>query len=299
MIREKRTKSGKLLEVDFYPVWNDGRRMPSRSPKANKSTAEQARYNKKQATKKLIRLINANFDSSDIIMHPTYTPSKAPLTEEQARRDVTSYLRRVKYRREKEVKIVEQQITALSDDKSLDNIREGLKLRLKKLKAPFKYIYVTEKVTYKSGIHKGKDNWHFHLFITGGLSRRTLESMWGDGMRANADVYQPDRFGPDAIAKYMSKDPAGTKRFCCSKNLDKPQTQSTKDGHITAQGVERIAKLRPDDKDYWERRHKGYKFLKCYARYNEYNGYWYVTAVMYKTSSTPPRWEMDDWLDVD
>ena len=299
MIREKRTKSGKLLEVDFYPVWNDGRRMPSRSPKANKSTAEQARYNKKQATKKLIRLINANFDSSDIIMHPTYTPSKAPLTEEQARRDVTSYLRRVKYRREKEVKIVEQQITALSDDKSLDNIREGLKLRLKKLKAPFKYIYVTEKVTYKSGIHKGKDNWHFHLFLTGGLSRRTLESMWGDGMRANADVYQPDRFGPDAIAKYMSKDPAGTKRFCCSKNLDKPQTQSTKDGHITAQGVERIAKLRPDDKDYWERRHKGYKFLKCYARYNEYNGYWYVTAVMYKTSSTPPRWEMDDWLDVD
>lgn len=298
MIREKRTKSGKLLEVDFYPVWNDGRRMPSRSPKANKSTAEQAKYNKKQATKKLIRLINANFDSSDIIMHPTYTPSKAPLTEEQARRDVTSYLRRVKYRREKEVKIVEQQITALSDDKSLDNIREGLKLRLKKLKAPFKYIYVTEKVTYKSGKLKGKDNWHFHLFVTGGLSRRTLESMWGDGMRANADVYQPDRFGPDAIAKYMSKDPAGAKRFCCSRNLDKPQTKSTKDGHITAQGVERIAKLRPDDKDYWERRHKGYKFLKCYARYNEYNGYWYVTAVMYKTSSTPPRWEMDDWLDV-
>ena len=299
MIREKRTKSGKLLEVDFYPVWNDGRRMPSRSPKANKSTAEQAKYNKKQATKKLIRLINTNFDSSDIIMHPTYAPSMAPLTEEQARRDVTSYLRRVKYRREKEVKIVEQQIAALSDDKSLDNIREGLKLRLKKLKAPFKYIYVTEKVTYKTGKLKGRDNWHFHLFVTGGLSRKTLESMWGEGMRVNADVYQPDRFGPDAIAKYMSKDPAGAKRFCCSRNLEKPQTQPPKDGHITAQGVERIAKLRNDDKDYWERRHKGYKFLKCYARYNEYNGYWYVTAVMYKTSSTPPRWEMDDWLDVD
>ena len=66
--REKRTYSGKLLDVDFYPVFEDGRRIPSRAPKGKRSSQEQERYNKKKAVKDFVRLINTNFDNQDYFL---------------------------------------------------------------------------------------------------------------------------------------------------------------------------------------------------------------------------------------
>ena len=63
--REKKTKSGPLLEVDFYPVFEDGRRLPTRPIKTKRSTKEQAEYNRRQAEKKIVRLVNANFGADD------------------------------------------------------------------------------------------------------------------------------------------------------------------------------------------------------------------------------------------
>lgn len=298
MIREKRVKSGKLLEVDFYPVFSDGRRLPSRAPKTKISTAAQSEYNRKQAVKKLVRLINANFDENDIIMHPTYSQECAPQSEEQARRDIVNYLRRVKTKREKELKRIKKMLGALPEGKVFEDERKALVLKIKKLSEDFKYVYCIEKVTYKTGKKKGLDNWHFHLFLTGGLEREVLEKMWPLGMRCNADRFQPERYGPEAIAKYMSKDPQGNKRFSCSKNLKKPQVLKPKDNSYTARGVMRLAKERVDDKSFWEKKYKGYRFLKCYSRYNEYNGYWYVSIVMYQnTSGPPPVWDIENWLD--
>ena len=81
MIREKKTLSGRLLEVDYYPVIANGNRLPMHPPKHKRSTAEQERYNRNQAIKKLIRLVNANFDTGDVLMHPTYEQSKAPRSQ--------------------------------------------------------------------------------------------------------------------------------------------------------------------------------------------------------------------------
>ena len=80
----KKTKSGKLLEIDYYPAWDSGKAIPSKCPKKKRSTEEQIRYNKKQAVKKIVRLVNANFDDTDIIMHPTYIQEAAPESEEEA-----------------------------------------------------------------------------------------------------------------------------------------------------------------------------------------------------------------------
>ncbi len=184
MIREKHTKSGRLFEADFFPVWNDGRRMPTRAPKSKCSTTEQARYNKTQAVKKLIRLVNANFDTGDIIMHPTYETEKAPQSEEQARKNIVNYLRRVKRKRESELKRVSELLKDRPNDKTLQKQQSALS-------KPFKYIYVIEKQTYKSGKNAGRDNWHYHLFMTGGIDRDTLEDMWPNGIRTNADRFQP------------------------------------------------------------------------------------------------------------
>lgn len=305
MQREKRTYSGPLLEADFYPVFDDGRRLPTRKPKTKPTSDEQKKYNQLQATKKLIRLVNANFDNTDYIMHPTYRPELAPQDEEQARRDLVNYLRRVRTKRASELKKLQKALSATEDAAAavagngiLLATAEKLRTQIAKLQEPFRYIYVIEKQTYKTGKSKGRTNWHFHLFLTGGIAARTLEDMWTNGLRTNCNGYQPERFGPESAAKYMSKDPQGSKRFSYSRNLKKPE-QKVKDGKIKRRSVERMAKERVDDAAFWEKRYKGYRFIRCYSRYNEYNGNWYVSVVMYKTDGDPPDWKEKEWITTD
>lgn len=119
MIREKHTKSGKLFEADFYPIWNDGRRLPSRAPKTQRSTAAQEKYNHTQAVKKAVRLVNANFDTGDVFMHITYKPENAPLTEKAAKRDFANYIRRVKTKRTSELKRITKLLSENPNDKKL------------------------------------------------------------------------------------------------------------------------------------------------------------------------------------
>ncbi len=305
MQREKRTYSGPLLEVDFYPVLENGRRLSPRAPKTKPSTKEQQKYNCTQATKKLVRYANVNFDETDNLMHPTYSPENAPQTEAEARRDIVNYLRRVKARRVLELKRLRKDLAAAEDaaakmpwNKFLKSSVDKLKAAIAKLDEPFRYIYVIEKQTYKTGKYAGRTNWHFHLFMTGGIDNKTLESMWTNGLRANCNNFQPEKFGPEAAARYMSKDPQGSKRFSYSKNLKKPKSKA-RDGKVSRRGVERMATERVDDREFWEKRYKGYRFIRCYSRYNEFNGHWYVSAIMYKTDGDPPDWKEDEWITSD
>ena len=299
MQREKLTRSGRLLEVDFYPIWNDGRRVPIRAPKSKPSTKEQEKYNFQKVIKEFVRKINANFDTGDLWLHPTYEPQKAPQTEVEARRNISNYIRRIKTKRKSELKRVLKLLERNPTD-------ERLNAQRKKLEAPFKYAGVIHRQTYKSGPLKGRCNWHFHIFMTGGIERDVLEDMWG--MRINVDRFRPEVFGPEAAAKYMLKSIANSKnkddlskgahRFFCSKNLKKSKVSKPKDGKITKRGVEKLATQRIDDSAYWEKRYKGYRFLRGYARYNDYNGNWYVSVVMYKADVNIelPKWGFDEWL---
>lgn len=295
MIREKKTKSGPLLEVDFYPVFKDGRRIPERPPKTKRSTEAQEKYNQRQAEKKLIRSVNSNFGKDDFFLHLTCNPEYAPKTEKEAMRIVTNAFARFKRKRASNLKKVTAEINELKSAIKITKKNTLLKTRLnellktkKKLKEPFKYIYVVERKAYKTGRYAGRTNWHFHCFITGGLTQAEIEEKWPYGVRINADRYQPDKFGPEAAAKYICKDPQGSRRFNCSKNLKKPEIPKPKDGLTSARQVERYAKQRIDDAQYWERKFKGYRFVRCYARQNPYNSRWYVSVIMYKTKEDPP-----------
>jgi len=291
MVREKKTKSGPLLEIDFCHVFSDGRSIPTREPKTKPSTEEQDKYNREQAKKKLIRIVNENFDSTDILMHPTYEQKNAPLTESAARRDMQNYIRRQKTFRASEVKRLTKLLRKNPNDK---RIRKNLS----KLSEPFKYVYVLEKVTYKSGDKAGQTNWHFHLFMTGGGDgdRDRAEEIWPGGIRTNADRFRPEMWGPEAAARYMAKDTQGVRRFAYSRNMKKPKPPKVKDGRLSKNQVEKLAKLRDTDSEYWEKRHKGYRFLRCYARKNPYNGLYYVSVIMYKTGGQAPKWEVEEWL---
>lgn len=290
IIREKKTKSGKLLEVDFYPIFPDGRKIPQRAPKTNPTTEEMERYNAKRALKNFVRLVNANFETGDLFVHITYYSDKAPQDEETAKKDIANYIRRIKSKRNTALKRVLKLLEANPED-------EELLQKKRKLEEPFRYAYPLEEQIYKSGKNKGRSNWHAHIFMTGGLDRDTVEDLWGLG-RINADRLNLERFGPEAAAVYCSKDPRGKKRFYTSRNMKKPIVAKPRDGKITPRYVEKLAKTRVDDRIYWENRYKGYRFIRCYPMYNEYNGYWYVSVVMYKTGDEEaPPWGIDDWID--
>lgn len=303
MEREKRIYSGGLLEVDFFPVFDCGRKIPSKPKGVGFSSEAQKKYNQLQATKRLVRLVNTNFDNSDYFLHPTYEPRCAPLSEKQARRDIANYLRRVKAKREKELKTKKKQLKQLKaaleaapENPYLASEIEKIKAQIKKLSEPFKYVYVIELQEYKRGTYAGCSNWHFHLFVTGGLTSREIESMWKAGQRINCNNFQPERFGAETAARYMMKDPQGKRRFACSRNLDKPITPPPKDGKVSRRTVERMATVYANDAEYWERKYKGYKFVRCFSRFNAYNEHWYVSVVMYKTNKAMPEWTMSDWV---
>ena len=308
MEREKRIKSGGLLEIDFYPVKEGGQRIPTRAPKSEPSRQEQTEYNQRQATKKMIRLVNCNFDSSDYYMALTYPSSSSPQTENEARKDMVNFLRRVKTRRERELKALnkklkqaQEALKALSTNSFIESEIVKLKADIKKLKADFKYIYVLECVTYKSGRYAGKNNFHFHMFMTGGLTPKVIEDIWGHG-GIKCENFAPDKYGLESAAAYMCKDPKGRKRFVYSRNLKKPIESKTKDGHISPNTVAKMATQRVDDAGYWERRYRGYRFVRCYSRFNNYNNQWYVSVVMYKKTDSPSwctEWNIDDWITSD
>lgn len=297
MINEKKNVSGKLLEIDFYPVWKNGHRVPEKKPQL--SLPEQVKYNHRQCEKRLIRLVNTNFDEQDIIMHPTYSAENAPLNEKRARMDLKNYLARVKRKRKSELKKVIKLLLELPKTETFEELRQRLTEQRKKLEAPFKYIYVIEVITYQSGIYEGRENYHFHLFVTGGLDRTVYEDMWKGGLRTNADRFQPKKYGPEAIAKYMAKSHrSGSKAYVCSRNIENPD-EKIKKTRLTPGGLERLATQRCDDTEYWEKRYKGYRLLEVYPRYNQYNGHWYLTVVMYADNGgEPPRWKFDGWADV-
>lgn len=281
MQREQRIKAGNMLDISFYPIFENGRRVPSRLPKHNGSSPEQAKYNYKQSIRKVVRLVNANFNNSDLLIHLTFNNEHSPATEDEARKYITNYIRRIRRKRGAELKSTLKALEALPNVEALKTERERLITRKKKLSEPLRYIYTIEKTVYKTGIRAGQANFHFHGFITGGLSRDELEKLWSCG-GINADRFQPEKFGCESAAKYIMKDPQGRKRFAFSKNLKQPERMKPKDGETSRRTVEKMATQRIDDKSYWERRYRGYSFVRCESVYNPYNGYYYVNVIMFK-----------------
>ena len=281
---EKKTKSGKMLEVDFYPVFNNGSRLPVRAPKSKRSTEEQQKYNRAQATKKLIRLVNTNFTEEDFYISPSFKPEFEPTDEAAARKEINNFFRRLKRFRAREADKADTLLT-----EALEELKKNPKSKVaarqaaaqKELKKQFskelKYIYCIEKA----------NKWHFHLFVTGaGMTKKQIDEIWGRGKVQN-EKYDPENFGPEGAAAYMAKDPKGKKSFAYSKNLKKPKQPKPKLRNIARKRYEQMATVLTDDRDYWEKKYKGYRFLRCYSRLNPYNGHYYISLVMYQSASTP------------
>jgi len=256
-IREQKIKSGEVLEIEFFPVHESGRRVSERAPKTHMSSKQQKEANRKNAIKHLFRLVHANFNNKDFWCHFTYRPENAPQNEKDALRDFYNYIRKVRRYRK----------------------RHGL--------GEMVYICIPEEETYKTGIYAGRKNYHFHFWMTGrGLTRDMAEDLWEPrgtkNNRVEVDRFMPERFGYDAAVKYVQKAPVGAKKYYPSKDLKKPEYNKPVDGKTTRLTVERMAKIHCGDRGYWENRYKGYEYVTDEPKYNEFNGYWYTSVVMVK-----------------
>lgn len=251
-IREKKIFCGEdYLEVDIIPkAASERTRKGKRSKKVKLSVPKQRNLNDKNAKRYFTQLVNSNFGWGDLRVDLTYSDEELPPTIEDGEREARNFMRRVNYRMEK----------------------EGL--------PSAKYIIITEGTTEKEGNKATRI--HHHIFISAGLDRDTIESIWSrrrrkgekEGRRigyANADRLQPNEYGLEELAQYLSKDPKGKKRWISSQNLLRPEMRNN-DNKYSKRKVEKIAR-NPEDRIYWEKQYPGYWLTECKAVFNDITGW--------------------------
>lgn len=239
--RVKTIKAGKQLEYECYPLWSTPRSKRAKRSKTSKDS--QRALNNKNAVKRVIRLINANFTDTDTWATFTYSEDKLPDSYETAKKNMTNYLRRLKRKLEKQG-------------------QEELK-----------YVYVTE---YNPDTKSGKVRIHHHIVLN--VSDRDLiESEWKHGARTHARRLQEDESGYEGLARYITKDPHGKKRYTCSRNLKKPIV-SISDYKLSRRKAHSIAMNQNTAKSEFEKMNPKYKFLKLRVFVSDFIGGVYLHA---------------------
>lgn len=259
-MKKRVIRAGKMLEVNYYPVGDNGKVIPNENKKTTKTKKEMDEANKRKAVRNLIRLINTNFDSNDYVVTLTYRTENTPLSLENAEKDFVKMINRIKYAIKKKGGDVKK----------------------------FKYCYVPAMTVYKKGQYQGLVNYHFHLFMSGGfLSTREIKDMWWYGTKGNVEHYDPYRYGPEAFTKYMlNGQEAGHRMYRCSRNMKRPIIEEEKNAGISRDKLDRLIREHGDDPRYWEKKYPSYDFCRLDKYYNEINGCWYLNVIMYKS---PPK----------
>ena len=240
--RTRTIKAGPRLEAEIYPIFGRETSGRARAAKRNMTPEAVQRNNEERSKRRLIQLIDANFDERDI--HLTLTYMGTPPKYEQAQADVKNFLRAVKRKREK----------------------AGMD--------PLKYIYTIE------GNDDGtRERIHVHMVMNGGIDRMELECIWGKGY-ANADHLQPNENGLEALARYITKQQKNRRKWARSRNLKKPK-QRTSDTKVSNARVKRLALDFPNSaKQIMEKLYPGYMHVQTIMRYSDVVDGAYIRCVM-------------------
>lgn len=254
-VRQRKYLCGdSYMEVDIYPmterVTAGGRRR-----KEQDTSLVQQKLNAKHARRYLRQLLAANFDERDIHLTLTYDDEHLPEDEEQAGKDLTLYLRRVRARCKK----------------------QGVPLPA--------YVAVTE--------WKDTVRYHHHLVLRCGLGRDELEGLWARGGqklgRCNADRLQPEKGALNALAEYITKYTNRKRRWRQSRGLAKPKTPPPADSKWTRRKVERAVKSGAVyDPSFWQGEFAGWKLGEARPMYNDMTGEWSVYLSLWRSRGQKP-----------
>lgn len=239
--RLKSVYSGEMLESEGFPLWSTGKTKEIKALK-NSTRPEQKNLNAKNVRKKVVRLLNGNFTESDIWITVGYRDGALPPTQHQSHKDIINYIRRLQ--------------------------RYCDKNNLPKLK----YIYVTE-FSEDTRVH--------HHIVMSFPDRDIAERLWVKGKYPQSRRLMPNDYGLEGLARYISKDPKGSKSYGYSLNLfkswEKPHAR-TADSKLSRAKAEKIANGTINAKTYYEKLYKGYEFLDLEVRYSDYVSGCYLYA---------------------
>lgn len=248
----KTITAGPIREVEVFPLYLK-KDMPDEWRRKQTKEA-QKNLNNKNAVKRFIRKLNANFTKDDYLLTLNYFDELRPKDHKEAKKHMRNFIQSLNRKYEKAQK------------------EDGVpKSKIKKIK----YMYVTEYSEVK------KVNCHHHLIMNAVLPISLVKRCWKYGNRGKMDFLDPDDMHLTGLANYLSKDPRGKKRWCCSKNL--------KDPHVTRSlskfGKKKVKKMTDNHnliKHEMEKANPGYIFIDSKVYINEYNGMPYIYARMRK-----------------
>lgn len=249
-IKRKLIISGSIVEVEIFPVWDT--KNTNRGKKSGPTKAEQRAVNTRNAIKRVVRLINANFTEKDMWITVGYKGGTEPDSYERCKKDIKNYIERLR---------------TVCRNNSWEDI---------------KYIYTIEK--HKNG------KYHAHI-VMNFPDRDMAEKKWGHGKYPQARRLKPDDFGLEGMAKYIAKniedkmsldaDEEGIRRnsYGWSLNLKKPVIHESYTA-IKKKKVEKIAKDESLREEYFNthRDYKKYKYLTSQVTYSPYTDGCYIYA---------------------
>lgn len=245
MERTKTIKSGDYLECEIFPMvlMEPGIREARR-----KRTPEQMReINRRNAVKKLERLMNANFTAGDLMPHLTMD---RPCSFEEMQKIVRNFFQRLR------------RLAA----------KRGAVLR---------YIYVIE-----TKQEHGAQRHHLHGVINGGwITRDEIEKLWGHGL-SRVDRVQQQEKGLAGFARYITQQKTTQERLMrrswgASKGLKQPSV-TVADHKFSRAAAAKIARdLEGDARTILEKKYPGYRLIEQpVIRYSDWLPGCYVYAMM-------------------
>lgn len=239
-IRERVHVCGEYMVTEIYPVFQ----APGKRRKKCRPTSEvQAKINQRNAEKRIVRLVHANFTPKDLEVGLSFDDGHRPQSVQEAEKALARFLRKLR---------------------ALYKAR-GLEL---------KYI--------RSHAEEGDigKRLHFHVFFSGGADRDEIESLWGNGY-ANCRRLQFRKDGLVGLARYTVKSKLAYRRYSCSRNLERP-VPAEYDGRMGRAEQQRLAEMIEDGTIYqkMETVYPEYELIEAEAQRNEVNGCVYIWIFM-------------------
>ena len=285
-IRTKTIRAGNTVEVECYPLTRIGEAAREVAIARKHQRAAQEMINRRNAEKKIRRLVEHNFTQQDWVITLTWdyglldrfsmseadynaawNDLKMPIDEEDAQRELANWFRRVK--------------TAMR--------QRGM------APAELKYIYVREITRPRVG---GYLHYHFHLVLHApGLSDLELKRIWGRGF-ARCDRLSWADEGPARLASYMTKqhtteeierDGRRVRRWAASKNLKDP-VETVSDRKISRRRAADIAaEVHKNGRAIFEALYPGYRCAEePVVKYSDFTPGAYIYARLRKIEAAPP-----------
>jgi len=253
--RAKTIKSGDVVEVEIYPIWNT--KVEAKAARAAESRAAQRALNRRNSAKTLARLVDNNFTKDDVCVYLTYADKgewhdKKPILpdKKQARKHIRKFMRDVRAYRK----------------------RNGM--------SELKYVYVME---FFDG--EGRKARAHHHIIMSGIDREVIKKLWKYGGIGERRL-DPENYGNTlaGLVHYITKQPVDkqTKKWAASRNL-KPPKVTIADTKLSKKQAERLAAdVKAAAPTIFNKHFPDCELDECYVRSSEIVAGAYIYARMHK-----------------